>query len=225
MSEGEPRNWKPKLLAFEEGRDLYDYQMIKRDLKFARSCFEQISKNEYGVIFASQGYTGDKAGATDWCTFVAGAIYYRRCFKSGVRVWLRRDQIVSALNGDQLALHDALIDIADKHIAHSVNEMELGCTTIEVSVDATGRIHKGGIGWRGSGVGPMGPAGYRAICYMIAAITDGPLSEKIALLEKAVLDRIDRMTDAEIMQLPEGFAPHIDMPRYGKSRRWPTHND
>jgi hypothetical protein len=130
MSTKEPLSWKPKLLAFKEAQELYDYEMIKRDLKFAMSCLESISEREYGVIYVSQGFANDPAGVADWCAFVASAIYYRRCFKNGVRIHLFRDDILDSLSTDMLALHDVLIDIADKHIAHSVNEMELGCTTI-----------------------------------------------------------------------------------------------
>lgn len=224
MKTNEPKHWKPRLLAFKEGRDLYDYEMIKRDLKFAKFCFEQISEKEYGVIFASQGYTGESAGVNDWCKFVSGAIYYRRCFKSGVRVWLLRDDI-QTLDAELLEFHDALIDIADKHIAHSVNEMELGCATVDVAIDSSGQIHRGGIGWRGSSIGPMGPAGCRTLGTLICTIIDGPVTDKINLLRSRVRERLDRMTDSEIMQLPEGFAPHIEMPQYGKRRNWPPRAD
>lgn len=199
--------------------------MIKRDLEFAKSCFDQISENEYGVSFASQDFISNKKGSLDWCTFVTGAIYYRRCFKSGVRICLSRDEVVGALADDQLSLHDALIDITDKHVAHSVNEMELGCTTIDVSIDNEGHVHRGGIGWRGAGIGPFGPAGYRAFCLIVATIVDGPLNGKIAALEKAVHDRVALMTDAEIMQLPDGFTPFIDTPQFKRPRTWPPRAD
>jgi len=225
MDKNEPKHYRPKLLAFKESRDLYDCNMIKRDLEFAKSCFDQISENEYGVSFASQDFISNKKGSLDWCTFVTGAIYYRRCFKSGVRICLSRDEVVGALADDQLSLHDALIDITDKHVAHSVNEMELGCTTIDVSIDNEGHVHRGGIGWRGAGIGPFGPAGYRAFCLIVATIVDGPLNGKIAALEKAVHDRAALMTDAEIMQLPDGFTPFIDTPQFKRPRTWPPRAD
>jgi hypothetical protein len=77
MVEKEPLSWTPKLLAFREARDLYDHEMIQVDLRFAKSCFDQISNREYGVGFPTWLDRNDSHGV-DWCIFVAGALYYRR---------------------------------------------------------------------------------------------------------------------------------------------------
>ena len=62
MVENEALHWRPKLLAFQEARDLYDYEMIQIDLRFAKSCFDQISNREYGVGFPSMLDRNDPHG-------------------------------------------------------------------------------------------------------------------------------------------------------------------
>jgi hypothetical protein len=199
--------------------------MIKRDLEFARTCFDQIKTNEHGVGFGMPDFNSAKKDTVDWCIFVTGAIYYRRCFKSGVRTWLLRHEIADILGDELLDLHDALIDITDKYVAHSVNEMELGCTTIDISIDEKGHVDRGGIGWRGAGIGALSPAHYHMLTQIISLIADGPLAEKIAGLTKLVNIKVQRMTDDEIMQLPDGFAPLIDVPKYDRRRTWPPRSE
>src|SRR4051794_36191426 len=105
MVENEPLSWTPKLLAFQEARDLYDYEMIKGDLRFAKSCFDQISGREYGVIFPTRIDKNDPH-TVDWCIFVTGALCYRRCFKTGARGRLLRDDLVTRIPDELLLLHD-----------------------------------------------------------------------------------------------------------------------
>jgi len=54
--------------------------------------------------------------------YCAMAIYYRRCFASGVRQGLHLP--TEELVADAKAAHDLLLAVANKHIAHSVNSFE-----------------------------------------------------------------------------------------------------
>jgi hypothetical protein len=224
MVEDEPLHWTPKLLGFEEARDLYDYEMIRIDLRFAKSCFDQISNRDYGVGFPSQLDRNDPHGV-DWCIFVSGALCYRRCFKTGARSRLLRDELVDRVPDEFLSLHDTLIAIVDKNLAHSVNEMETGCSKLQIALDSKNRLHRGGIGWNRSGIGPLGPTGYRALSVLIDKIIQTILEEKLGALRDAVNNAVNQMTDEQILALPEGFSPHINQPRYDKPRRWPKLQD
>jgi hypothetical protein len=224
MAENEPLHWTPKLLDFQAARDLYDYEMIHVDLHFAKSCFDQISNRDYGVVFPSRLDRNDSHGV-DWCIFVTGAVCYRRCFKTGARRHLLRDDLVGRLPDDLLSLHDTMIAIVNKNLAHSVNEMELGCSNLQIAIDSENRLHRGGIGWSGSGVGALGPTGYRAMSALIDKVATCILEQKLSTLKQVVINAVSQMTDQQILALPEGFSPHINQPRYDKPRRWPKLKD
>jgi hypothetical protein len=55
--------------------------------------------------------------------FEAGILTYGRCFNSGLRVHLSRKIFSGALSGHR-ELHEAMIKIRNKHIAHSELKME-----------------------------------------------------------------------------------------------------
>jgi hypothetical protein len=114
-----------------------------------------------------------------------------------------------------------MMAIVDKNLAHSVNEMESGCSNLQIATDSKNRLHRGGIGWSSSGIGPLGPAGYRDISVLIEKIIQAVLEEKLRALKQAVNNTVSQMTDEQILALPEGFSPHINQPRYDKPRRWP----
>ena len=223
MSGSEPLHWKPRLLSFPQALELYDYESIERDLSLAKQCFDCIADREFGVIsrFTPQTSKDSREEFNAWCVFVSGSIHYRRCFSQGVRVHLSREDIAAKLSDDQLTLHDALFDIANKHVAHSVNEMELGGTTIEIAIDSKGLVRRGGLGSRGSIIGPLGPNAYRAIGEMILVIVDQVVAQRISELKNSIRGLVDGLSDAEILELPEGFPPYIENPTYGKRRKWP----
>src|SRR5215203_5172760 len=55
--------------------------------------------------------------------YCAAAIYYRRCFSSGVRSRLH-SAIDDELDAEAKVTHSLLLAVANKHIAHSVNSFE-----------------------------------------------------------------------------------------------------
>lgn len=61
--------------------------------------------------------------AIDTCLYCAAAIFYRRCFSSGVRRHLQLD-LESSLDVETKATHDLFWATANKHLAHSVNPFE-----------------------------------------------------------------------------------------------------
>lgn len=56
--------------------------------------------------------------------FCAGLITYRRCFNSGVRNSIRREDLGISFQGKPIEMHDYLMAQANKLIAHSVNPFE-----------------------------------------------------------------------------------------------------
>ena len=61
--------------------------------------------------------------ALETSLYCAAAIFYRRCFSTGVRKRLRLE-LTSELDADTRADHDLFLAVANKHLAHSVNSFE-----------------------------------------------------------------------------------------------------
>jgi GNAT superfamily N-acetyltransferase len=59
----------------------------------------------------------------DECYVTTILVKYARCFKSGVRSRVQKE-LSATISKSDLPLHDLAINIRDKHIAHSVNDLE-----------------------------------------------------------------------------------------------------
>ncbi len=102
--------WVP--LRIVEGVALADLTGIQIDLKRAIEFAQRLQK-----AFANETY--DLVEVLS----IAALVAYARSFKSGVRQRLNREAL-RVLTSDQRRVHDYLIDIRDKHVAHSVNAFE-----------------------------------------------------------------------------------------------------
>jgi hypothetical protein len=215
-------SWKPKLLTSPEARERADLELVRKDLLYAKATFARLAQNPHGVIkLGLMRSPADDPTAAAWVEFVAASLAYRSCFKSGVRVRLEADLLPAVWTPDQLSLHEALLDIVDKHIAHSVNGMELLGTTLEVAIDDTGKVHRGSIGWRGAGIGAFGPVGFDALAMMVETLVGKVVDVRVALLERALKAQVEAMTDEEVLALPDGFPPTIEIPDFRRPRTWP----
>jgi hypothetical protein len=201
--------------------DLEDFCQIRDDLLFAQHCFGRLSKREYGVVYAgghSRKWKND-GEFVDWCIFVSGAIYYRRCFMPDARTCIDIKELSSFLSPADLAKHQYLYDVARAHVAHSVNDMELGCTTVSIAQDEN-VLHRGGLGRQGSSMGPLSPAGAAEASELIEEILVKLVAPKLALLATSVEDTVRAMSDSEILAPPAGSIPRQGT-RVDKRRSWP----
>jgi hypothetical protein len=104
----------PAKLDGELAAAFADLHMIANDLSFAIDCFREADK--IGMPDASNLHS--KA------LIFSAVTAYSRPFKTGVRqLKMDASYFETATNFD-LELHNNLISIRDKHIAHSVNEFE-----------------------------------------------------------------------------------------------------
>lgn len=112
----------PELPIYEinipEAKELADLASLRNDLLRVKSTLIQLLASNNNTV-------------VDAC-FSASLIAYRRCFNSGVRNGLTRDDIID-LKKNAIDLHDCLINQANKLIAHSVNPFEQ--TKVGVVVD------------------------------------------------------------------------------------------
>lgn len=128
----------PARLSSPKARSFAALNLILEDLTFAHDCLKQA--HEIGLP--------DSSNLQSKALIFSGVVSYARCFKSGVRE-VRLDSTELTKNGVHfdLTIHDYVVALRDKHVAHSVNEFER-CEAVAIMV---GMPQKG---WRdGSGVG------------------------------------------------------------------------
>jgi hypothetical protein len=127
----------PARILGEASRKFAAFHLIRNDFRYASECFKEAEK--IGVPSATN--TLSKA------LIFSGVVAYARPFKTGVREVKLDPETFSALAAFNIELHQFLIAVRDKHVAHSVNEFE-SCEAV-AAVIGTPQA-----GWRdGSGVG------------------------------------------------------------------------
>lgn len=106
-----------ELAQLPEADRLADLAGIESDLKACRAyCQTQLSREPIKDDFEAEVR---ETGALTIAAFVS----YGRCFKSGVRSATARDLEASILEIDR-ARHKTIIDLRDKFVAHSINDLE-----------------------------------------------------------------------------------------------------
>jgi hypothetical protein len=122
-------------------REFAALHMIKNDLEFALSA----------LIEARKLGKPDPENTLSRALIFAGLIAYARPFKTGVReVKLDKDMFSSLGVVFSHHIHDYLVDLRDKHIAHSVNEFERSAATSLMVGTADQKM------WRVAGIGFTG---------------------------------------------------------------------
>jgi hypothetical protein len=127
----------PGEINSELGREYAALNMIRSDLKFASECFLEARK----IGIPNSTNSPSKA------LIFSGVVAYARPFMTSVRPIKLSKEFFKSLGSDfDEMLHDYLIDIRNKHVAHSVNEFEkCDATTVMVGTPEKG--------WRIAGIG------------------------------------------------------------------------
>ncbi len=127
----------PAALSSADAHSFAALHLIAGDLQFALDCFKLA--NTFG--------TPDDRNLQSKALIFSGVVAYARCFKSGVRQSLSASNIGANTGTFDFEIHNYLVTLRDKHVAHSVNDFE-DCQPVAIVV---GRPESG---WRdGSGVG------------------------------------------------------------------------
>lgn len=99
----------------ENGREIGELRTVAQDLHFASQCLKEADR--LGLP--------DNSNTLSKALINAGIVSYGRVFKGSVRtVRVDLEEIASGIPGIDKALHQFLLDLRDKHVAHSVNEFE-----------------------------------------------------------------------------------------------------
>lgn len=128
----------PAKLTTQAARVFAALHLILGDLAFAEECLN--AANEIGIP--------DDKNLHSKALIFSGVVSYARCFKSGVRaLTLTPNALHDKGTPFDNNIHEYLIALRDKHVAHSVNDFEQ-CETVAIV------IGKPGVGWRdGSAIG------------------------------------------------------------------------
>ncbi|WP_144427544.1 hypothetical protein [Nostoc piscinale] len=128
----------PARLSSEAARIFAALHLILKDLTFAEECWK--AADDIGIP--------DNKNLHSKALIFSGVVGYARCFKSGVRALkLTPTYLYNKGVPFDNEIHDYLIALRDKHVAHSVNDFEQ-CEAVAIV------IGKPDTGWRdGSGIG------------------------------------------------------------------------
>ena len=97
--------------SLPQGKILADLESVANDLRLVVDITQRL-------------VTGEKDTLLLRSLFCAGLITYRRCFNSGVRNSIKREDLGIAFQGKAVETHDYLMAQANKLVAHSVNPFE-----------------------------------------------------------------------------------------------------
>ena len=97
----------------DEAAELADLYTIRNDLAFADACVQRLLEME----------TQQPDQTVMRALFDAAIIAYARCFHTGVRQGLRREDL-EPHPGNPVVFHDHLFELRQKLVAHSVNAFE-----------------------------------------------------------------------------------------------------
>ncbi len=210
------RNYSPKLIATAEAREAADFHLVLKDLKHVTGCCEELLSH---TMLISPYHVVARA----LCT--SALVTYRKCFKSGHRVPINIDEC-NFLSDEDRKHHKYCIDLADKHIAHSVNGYERANMTIHIAEDEDNvSLVRGGLG---SSAHLMMGFGLDDVCQLaqrVNSIVAEFVKPQIKNLESVITRQVEQMSDDELRALPEGFVPYDGIGGVDKPRKPPYISD
>lgn len=126
----------PVKLSSAAARTFAALHLILGDLEFAEECLKLA--DNLGIP--------DNRNLHSKALIFSGVVTYARCFKSGVREFkLNSDDLIAKSAPFDNDIHQYLIALRDKHVAHSVNEFEQ-CDAIAVMIGKPGSTLRYGSG-------------------------------------------------------------------------------
>lgn len=126
-------SWEPRQLVSKAAKQYADLGLVEFDLRQVEDCCVELIKLGH-----------ERYNVTANALIDSALIRYRLCFSKGQRTKL--SHLVESLTLEEQALHLLVKTIADNHIAHSSNDYELACATVQIAKGENGRLRRGGIG-------------------------------------------------------------------------------
>jgi hypothetical protein len=118
-AESERKRLPTVLLDLPSAQQLAGHFATHRDLLFVRECCGRLLQ----LLDSTEGEPDSVFVEALWTAALVG---YSRCFKDGKREYRLQTRDIAALplEGEVVEFHQLMLDLRDKHIAHSVNPFE-----------------------------------------------------------------------------------------------------
>ncbi len=201
--------WGPRLVTTAEATALTDLEGAKHDLDTAAAFCERLE--------AINDQSLESSVMVDALS-TAIAIRYARCFTSGVRAKLTED-VLTTLLPQLRQLHEYLLVVRDKHVAHSVNALEENHVTIHLRElpDPPGLGGVGILQARTLVLSKESAAQVRELCRAVATAVG-----QLATGQRAAVEQyVQRVPIEEVYRWPEPVAYAPDPSALGHPRRRP----
>jgi hypothetical protein len=196
------------LISTEAGNQRADLTLAVQDLeRVAVCCSEILKRNAHPLADLISGALFDSA-----------IVRYGRCFTRGQRFPLK--SFLSRLTRAERELHDFVLGLRNRYLAHSENEFEMMGTTIHIAPSEDGKVVRGGLGLTGGGtlgVGLDEIARFQGLAERLNKL----VRIKIEDLGAVVKTHIDSLSDQDLLALDDGFAPMPANVDVNKRRAWP----
>ena len=202
-----PRAWSPKPFDHPSCEALGDLVLVEHDLTFAIECLDHLLKNVLIVPMSGGGEIRvvQAISFPDRAVLNAAVIAYRRCFASGVRDRLDQPEYQSENFGDLASIHSYFMELANKHVAHSVNPFEEPSIGVDIGVDESGDIQIGAVRMGSAGMGGASEfqvAALRELCSKLIELQVKPKQESC---KAEIMAAFKLLSLDEIRALPDGL--------------------
>jgi hypothetical protein len=193
----------------EESRRYADALSIDQDLRFAADAFGSLLDEE----------ANPTGSVTARSLLVAGLVAYARCFASGVRGGYSVDlqRIDGIINGAD-AYHRWLLDVRNKHIAHSVNAYEQNVPTIVLSARDSGDRRILGSMYLRATLGGFARNDYEQAIWFITQVR-GLVGSDLVVLERAMVAAAEALPIDELYVAPSPTMLMVGGDQAGRRRR------
>lgn len=119
-------------IALPEAKRLADLTGIAIDLRACREYCEKILQ-----VYANICRPSEENRLLE-CFSVYVFVKYGRCFKGGIRKETEKE-LIAHISPNDLEFHQLLLDIRDKYIAHSVNDLETHTARVWLTPEEMGK--------------------------------------------------------------------------------------
>lgn len=187
-----------KLLKNASVFKLSDLHLLWGDLLIARENFEATLNKATLPSVDMHAYS----------MACSALIHYRKAFdQKGHRRAFLTEKIVRRVDPELLSLHQHLLALSNKYVAHSENEYEQCLVTISVAEDDDGNATFRGLGLQASSIALLSLSDSQQSIGLIESLIERYLLPEIARLEAEVRTICEALSTEQLRNLPLGFAP------------------
>lgn len=190
-----PHHYSPHVISDPRAQEIAELHLIEQDLRHVVECCKLRGCLE---LSASNAMTLSRALST------SALITYRRCFTSGKRVALSRDDL-ACLSPEETSAHETFLGLASKAHAHPVAANENGVVGISIGKDEVGNLRRAGLQYSGVTTFDIASS-VQELLRLSERVRIDVVIPKRKSLEKALLAWLEEFDDKELATWPCALA-------------------